>query len=79
MMLRLLRPAVGREDLVGVARRLYCTHDDHALSLLAPTVGIWGANTGIGKTLVSAGLARAASVGQVRLGAVVSVLIGTRL
>lgn len=36
------------------------------LPLAFPTVCIWGANRGVGKTLVSAGLARAAAAQQVR-------------
>lgn len=39
--------------------------DDGRLPLGFPTVCVWGANTGVGKTLVSAGLARAAALGQV--------------
>lgn len=40
---------------------------DGRIPLAFPTVCIWGANTGVGKTLVSAGLARAAAAQQVRL------------
>jgi hypothetical protein len=36
------------------------------ISLQVPTYCIWGANTGVGKTLISAGLARAAVANQVR-------------
>ena len=38
-----------------------------AVSLDHPTFMVWGANTDIGKTLVSAGLAAAAVRAQVRL------------
>ena len=36
------------------------------VSLQVPTYCIWGANTGVGKTLISAGLARASVADQVR-------------
>lgn len=35
------------------------------ISLQVPTYCIWGANTGVGKTLISAGLARASVAAQV--------------
>lgn len=38
---------------------------DRRLPLSPPAVCVWGANTGVGKTLVSAGLARAAALAQV--------------
>ena len=39
-------------------------HDPHhplntTISLASPVFGVWGANTGVGKTLISAGLASA--------------------
>ncbi len=40
--------------------------DDRAISLAFPTFMVWGANTDVGKTLVSAGLAAAAARGKVR-------------
>ena len=39
--------------------------DDRAVSLAFPTFMVWGANTDVGKTLVSAGLAAAAARAQV--------------
>ena len=40
--------------------------DDRAVSLAFPTFMVWGANTDVGKTLVSAGLAAAAARAKVR-------------
>jgi hypothetical protein len=40
----------------------------HWLPLAFPSVCVWGANTGVGKTLVSAGLARAAALAKVGRG-----------
>ncbi len=40
--------------------------DDRAISLAFPTFMVWGANTDVGKTLVSAGLAAAAARAKVR-------------
>ena len=39
--------------------------DDRAVSLAFPTFMVWGANTDVGKTLVSAGLAAAAARAKV--------------
>lgn len=38
----------------------------NAVSLALPTYIIWGSNTGVGKTLVSAGIAKSAADAQVR-------------
>lgn len=45
-------------------------HDPHdprntTVSLASPVFGVWGANTGVGKTLISAGLANAFARQQV--------------
>lgn len=52
-----------------LTRRVFSSerNDDH-ISLGFPTLCIWGANTGVGKTLVSAGLAAAVTRAEVRLG-----------
>ena len=44
-------------------------HDPHnaSVSLASPVFGVWGSNTGVGKTLISAGLANAFLQQQVRL------------
>jgi hypothetical protein len=47
-------------------------HDPHdprnaSVSLASPVFGVWGANTGVGKTLISAGLANAFLQQQVLL------------
>ncbi len=49
-------------------RFLSSERDDGHISLGFPTLCIWGANTGVGKTLVSAGLAAAVTRAEVRLG-----------
>lgn len=66
--LMLMRPARQRglrlaAAAAGSAARRHLSNG--RLPLAFPTVCIWGANTGVGKTLVSAGLARAAAAQQV--------------
>ena len=47
----------------------YDPHDPRnaSVSLASPVFGVWGANTGVGKTLISAGLANAFLQQQVLL------------
>lgn len=49
---------LGRRQSTGQVRRV--STDRPALQLCVPAYFVWGANTGVGKTLVSAGLAAAA-------------------
>lgn len=56
-------PAVVVEGVRGVVNNGV----SRAVSLAHPTFMVWGANTDVGKTLVSAGFAAAAVRAQVRL------------
>lgn len=60
------RKRAGLPNWLGHAARWSYSTQSNELPLDVPSVCVWGANTGVGKTLISAGLARAALRNGVR-------------
>ena len=54
-----------QQDAGSKAQRAQQEVRTPAVSLQVPTYCVWGANTGVGKTLISAGLARASVANKV--------------